>query len=312
MRIAFLILATFLCDPVLRAQEDTLRLTVLGYQWTTTHSTITFSWPGHANTSCSGSANVNGYISSTGNYSANGTSSDTCSTTYTPPTNQNIDIQKPVVFILADTNTSRMILTCTRNVRWSQCHALDPGPFLARNDHGHFEVQASFGKGKEEWIKFDVVQQTAISSQQSPTVQMQEAPVSIEAPKSESADTNSGFPVRWKSMTTGLVRTLRFQGEYIYGEAVLPDALAKAGVFFLMDVKKDGNKYVGKVNSHIVSAPAGGKSCSSESPIELSLVTPERIEGRVFSPPPNAKIDWDTCIYSSPADWQQFTWIPVS
>jgi hypothetical protein len=215
-------------------------------------------------------------------------------------------------FHFADTNTSRMILTCTRNVRWSQCHALDPGPFLARNDHGHFEVQASFGKGKEEWIKFDVVQQTAISSQQSPTVQMQEAPVSIEAPKSESADTNSGFPVRWKSMTTGLVRTLRFQGEYIYGEAVLPDALAKAGVFFLMDVKKDGNKYVGKVNSHIVSAPAGGKSCSSESPIELSLVTPERIEGRVFSPPPNAKIDWDTCIYSSPADWQQFTWIPVS
>jgi hypothetical protein len=113
-------------------------------------------------------------------------------------------------------------------------------------------------------------------------------------------------------MTTGLVRTLRFNGEYIYGETALPDAMAKAGVFFLMDVKKDGDKYVGKVNSHIVSSPNGGKSCSLVSPIELSLVTPERIEGRIFSPQPNAKIDWNACTYSPPADWQQFTWIPVS
>src|SRR5216684_3255332 len=102
MRTAILILAALLCGTVMSAQENTFRLTVLGYQWTTTHKTLTFSWPGYANTSCSGNANMNGYISSGGNVSASGTSSDTCSTTYTPPTNQNIDIQKPVVFILAD------------------------------------------------------------------------------------------------------------------------------------------------------------------------------------------------------------------
>ena len=62
-----------------------------------------------------------------------------------------------------------MVLTCTRNVRWSQCHALNPGMFLARNDNGHFEVQALLGKGKDEWIKFDVVQQTAITKQQPQT-----------------------------------------------------------------------------------------------------------------------------------------------
>jgi hypothetical protein len=292
MKTATMILTALLCGPVLRAQENTFRLTVLGYQWTTTHKTLTFSWPGYANTSCSGSSNMNGYVSGTGNISASGTSSDTCSTTYTPPTNQNIDIQKPVVFILADTDTSRMVLTCTRNVRWSQCHALNPGPFLARNDHGHFEVQATFGKGKEEWVKFDAVQQTAITQPQAAPAQASapqvEAPASIEAPKSEA---NAAAPTaRWKSLTTGTVRTLRFEGEYIYGEVVLSEAAAKAGNFGLMDLKKDGDKYVGKQNGKFVR-PDGGASCSWAWPIELTQVTPDRIEGRLFGPPPNTKVD---------------------
>jgi hypothetical protein len=311
MKSAILILATLLCGPVLWAQENTFRLTVLGYQWTTTHKTLTFSWPGHANTSCNGSGDMSGYISSGGNISASETSSNTCSTTYTPPTNENIDIQKPVVFILAETDDSRMVLTCTRNVRWSQCHALNPGMFSARNDHGHFEVQAEFAKGKDEWVKFDIVQQTAISRQQSQAPPVQEARASIEAPKSETTGSTPGFPARWKSMTSGVVRTLRFEGEYIYGETVLPDDAVKAGMFFLMDVKKDGDKYVGKTNGRVLSAP-GGKSCSVTWPIELTLVTPERIEGRGFTPPHNTKIDWNACTYSPPADWQTFTWIPVT
>lgn len=308
MKTAILILAAFLCRPVLQAQENTFRLNVLGYQWTTTHRTLTFSWPGYANTSCSGSANMSGNISSGGSISASGTSSDTCSTTYTPPTSQNIDIQKPVVFILADTETSRMVLTCTRNVRWSQCHALNPGPFLARNDRGHFEVQALLGKSKEEWVKFDVVQQTTISRQQAQTPPTQEARASIEAPKSEGTD--AGLPARWKSMTTGSVRTLRFEGEYIYGETVLSEAAAKAGAFTLMEVKKNGDKYMGKVNGRIVRSDSGA-SCEESWPIELTLVTPDRIEGRAFMPPPNTKVDWNGCTYSPPADWQPFSWIPV-
>jgi hypothetical protein len=203
-----------------------------------------------------------------------------------------------------------MILTCTRNVRWSQCHALNPGEFLGRNDNGHFEVQALFGKGKEEWIKFDVVQQTAIARQQPQAPPAQEAPASIEAPKSETAGANPGFPARWKSMTSGTIRTLRFEGEYIYGETVFPEAAAKAGAFGLMDVKKDGDKYVGKLNGRAIS-PDGSASCSVSWPFELTLVTPERIEGRAFSPPLNAKVDWTACTYSPPADWQSFTWIPV-
>lgn len=53
MKNAVLIFVAVLCGPVLWAQDNTFRLTVLGYQWTTTHRTLTFSWPGYANTSCS-------------------------------------------------------------------------------------------------------------------------------------------------------------------------------------------------------------------------------------------------------------------
>jgi hypothetical protein len=36
-------------------------------------------------------------------------------------------------------------------------------PERKKHDHGHFEIQALLGKDKDEWIKFDVVQQTAIT-----------------------------------------------------------------------------------------------------------------------------------------------------
>jgi hypothetical protein len=253
---------------------------------------------------------MNAYSSGGGNVYASGTTSDTCSTTYTPPTNQNIDIQKPVVFILADTDTSRLVLACTRNVRWSQCNALNPGTFLARIDHGHFEVQAVSAKGKEQWVKFDVVQQTATPRQEAPISQAQDTPASIEAPETGTSDGNSGYAKRWKSLTSGTVRALRFEGEYIYAEQILPESSAKAGVFFLWELKKEGDKYVGKINGRIVRAD-GGATCSMTAPAELTLVTKERIEGRSFSPPPNAKPDWNTCTYSPPAEWQSFTWIPV-
>lgn len=309
---SILVFTALLSSLTASGQENTFRLTVLAYEWTTTHKTLTFSWPGSSNTSCNGDTNVNGYVSGTGNFSANASSSDSCYTSYTPPSNQTIDIQKPVVFILADSDTSRMVLTCTRNVRWSQCHSLNPGSFLGRIDKGHFEVQGLSGKGKEEWVRFDVVQQTEIVKQQQP----QESPVqeiasSIESPKSEaSRDANNAYPTRWKSMVNGSIRTLRFEGEYIYGETIMREDVAKAGAYVLMDVKKAGDKYVGTTNWRLVSGP-GGKSCSGTSNIELTLVTPARIEGRTFSPSRDGKIDWDKCTFSPAPDWQPFSWIPV-
>ena len=106
------------------------------------------------------------------------------------------------------------------------------------------------------------------------------------------------------------MRTLRFEENYIYAESVLPDAVVKAGAFLLMDLKKNGEGYVGTENGKIVR-PDGGASCPVSWQVELTLVTPSRIEGRGFSPPANAKVDWNTCTFSPPLDWQSFTWIPV-
>lgn len=306
-RIIFLLAVSLFAASLMKAQENTFHINVLAYQWTTTHNALTFSWPGYANTSCNGSVNMNAYAAGAGNIYASGTASNSCSTTYTPPINQNIDVQKPVVFILADSETSRMILACTRNVVWSQCHALNPGTFLARNENGHFEVQAVSGKGKEEWIRFEVVQQTAIQPQEASA---QQTTTSIEAPTSDTSNANSGFPTRWKSLNSGTVRTLRAQGDYIYAEVLLPQAATEAGMFILTDTKKDGDKYVGKINERFVKA-AGGPTCTFANPIELTLVTPDRIEGRAFAPPIDARLDWNTCQYSAQADWQSFVWIPV-
>lgn len=313
MKKYILLLTALLCCPTLWAQGNTFRIDVLSYQWTTNHRTLTFTYPGSARTSCNGSSNANGYVSSQGYFDASGTSSSTCTTTYTPPTNQTIDIQKPVVFILADSETSRMVLTCTRNVAWSQCKGLNPGTFTARNDKGHFEVQYFSGKSKEEWVKFNIVQQTAISRpahQMTSQEQQSPAPASIEPPKPETTNaTDSGFPAHWKSMTSGRLWTVRFDGEYLYAEMVVSQAFAKAGGFMLINAKKDGDNYVGNENAQAVSS--SGRHCSMTVPFEFTMVTPQRIEGRAFAAPPNTQIDWNTCKNPAAPDWQPFVWIPV-
>ncbi len=111
-------------------------------------------------------------------------------------------------------------------------------------------------------------------------------------------------------MNTGTVRILRLEGDYIYAELILPEAAANAGTFMLTETKKDGDKYAGKTNGRVVKVQ-GGPSCPVSWPIEFTLVTPERIEGRSFTPPQNTKLDWEHCTFSPPADWQSFVWIPV-
>jgi hypothetical protein len=212
-----------------------------------------------------------------------------------------------------ETDTMRYLLSCRANL-FHKCFTLNVGDtYQAEPCGGSMCVHLVYGKhSKAAIIRYAIVETVGRPQPQPPPAQepplSKEAPPSIEAPKSAGA--NSGFPARWKSMMSGTIRTLRFEGEYIYGETVLSEAAVKAGAFALMDVKKDGDKYVGKVNGRLVRQD-GGASCSATRPIELTLVTPDRIEGRSFYPPLNAKIDWNTCTYALPANWQPFTWIPV-
>jgi len=139
----------------------------------------------------------------------------------------------------------------------------------------------------------------------------QEVPGSAAFPEPEKPAVNSGFPTRWKSMTTGSVRILRFEGDYIYGEVVVPEALARVGGGVEIMVKKEGNQYTGTVDARVVK-PDGGSACSESNPIELTSVTPTRIEGRAFGPPPGSGFDWSTCTHSISKQWNSFVWIPQS
>jgi hypothetical protein len=142
---------------------------------------------------------------------------------------------------------------------------------------------------------------------QPPPVAAREASASIDPPLS---NTNSGFSTRWKSLTSNSDRILRVEGDYIYAERIFPEDAAKAGMFSLTDFKKDGDRYTGKARVHILKT-AAGPACSFTLPVELTLVTTDRIEGREFVPPLGAKLDWNTCTYSTSSDWQDFVWIPV-
>lgn len=211
-----------------------------------------------------------------------------------------------------ETDTMRYLLSCRTNL-FHKCFTLNVGDtYPAEPCGGSMCVHLLQGKhlDKPAIIRYAIVETVAIARPQPQTPPTKEAPPSIEAPESETAGTGAGFPARWKSMTSGTIWTLRFEGEYIYGERVVSETAAKAGAFSLVEVKKDGDKYVGKVNSRVVRTD-GGASCSGTWPTELTLITPDRIEGRAFAPPLTAKIDWNTCSYALPADWQPFTWIPV-
>jgi len=123
---------------------------------------------------------------------------------------------------------------------------------------------------------------------------------------------------RWKSLASGTIRTLRFEGDYIYIETVWSEELRRLGVFTIAEVKKQGDKYTGTVRGKEVwweTNPYTGEkvvthSCVNELAIELTSVTPNRIEGRGFGPPQGAKLDKKKCTFSKSSVWQSFIWIP--
>jgi len=140
----------------------------------------------------------------------------------------------------------------------------------------------------------------------------QEVPGSVAAlPEPEKPAANSGFPTRWKSMSTGSVRILRFEGDYIYGEVVVPEALARLGGAVEIKLKKAGDQYTGTVDTRLVKYE-GGATCSESDRIELTSVTPTRIEGQALGPATGSKFDWSTCTHSIPNQWNSFVWIPQS
>ena len=127
----------------------------------------------------------------------------------------------------------------------------------------------------------------------------------------------TGFPTRWKSLTSGTVRVLRVEGDHVYVETILSEQARQMGGFSLADLKKDGERYVGSIRYRLVGRLItwGGlgycdSKCVFERSIEILSFTPSRIEGRIMAPADNSKLNCGKCRYSKEFAWQAFVWIP--
>jgi hypothetical protein len=137
-------------------------------------------------------------------------------------------------------------------------------------------------------------------------------PMTLDAMRASLAGTpdvfkSSSYPTMWKSLVSGVTRSLRFEGEYIYAENIIPEERRRLGFFALYELRKQGKGYSGVVRQGI---GCGTNVCSFEKPVEFTSVKADRIEGRGYGPPQDAKLDCKKCRYSKPDAWQNFTWIP--
>jgi S1-C subfamily serine protease len=139
--------------------------------------------------------------------------------------------------------------------------------------------------------------------------------------KTDVFKSSPGYPALWKSLSSGAIRKLRFEGDIIYAETVLTEEQRKFE-FDSYELKKDKDgSYKGTIRSGstcVYPAPAltwdYGKMrqnrCQFEKQVEFTSVTPNRIEGRASVPPADAKFDCKRCSYSKPNAWTPFVWIP--
>jgi S1-C subfamily serine protease len=135
--------------------------------------------------------------------------------------------------------------------------------------------------------------------------------------------TSQAFPTRWKSLSSGTTKTIRRDGDRLYVETILPDAAKNTGCFDLSQFEKRGDTYTGTNKSSCVCQYTKFKAFvgqvletnrfANESPIEITKITPTRIEGRAMQAPNGTKIDCEKGRYSKPVsewNWVTFAWIP--
>jgi hypothetical protein len=120
------------------------------------------------------------------------------------------------------------------------------------------------------------------------------------------------FPSRWKSMVSGVTRIVRLDPERIYLETVLPRDRKDRGDFVLAELSRAGNKFEGKERVHrsCRAAWTGWKSCTEELAIEITSLSPTRIEGSKETYPDDDKLRCRSCTHTKPPSRVPFVWIP--
>jgi Trypsin-like peptidase domain len=131
---------------------------------------------------------------------------------------------------------------------------------------------------------------------------------------------DESFPTHWRSLESGTSKIIRRDGDRIYVETVLPDAKKNAGCFTLADLKGKGDFFSGTVRTGCVCQYTRGlgeyartftNRFALETTIEITKLSPTRIEGRTMVPPKDSKLDCHKGTYTKPPnEWEEFVWIP--
>ena len=106
--------------------------------------------PGSADTTCTGSGN---WFGDTWHGNAS------CNTQYTPAQSVPITWQHFTIYNLVETNSSYIVLGCTRNWAWSKCSYLIPGnTFPFEDKKGKISIKGHrAGKDKEQSLDLDII-----------------------------------------------------------------------------------------------------------------------------------------------------------
>ena len=96
----------------------------------------------------------------------------------------------------------------------------------------------------------------------------------------------SVFPSRWKSLSSGTIKVVRIDGDYVYVETLFPED-QQPPRFNAAELKKTGDKYVGTTRSGgpcsyvgftpFVGMNEKGNNCSFQFAIEITALNPTRI-----------------------------------
>jgi len=112
----------------------------------------------------------------------------------------------------------------------------------------------------------------------------------------------------WTSMTNGHDYKVRIDGDYIYIQWInLPPALQSTAAFTRCELKKSGDKWIGKSVSNFPHAfRSGAKWCRLETDIEIDKISDSRIEGVALA---WTSMNVGKCQPERP-ERKQFIWIP--
>jgi len=131
---------------------------------------------------------------------------------------------------------------------------------------------------------------------------------------------SESLATRWKSLMSGKTKIVRRDGERIYIETALSDAEKNAGCFDMADLQRKGDVFSGAGRYSCVCQYTRGLGAyartltnrfTAQYEIEISKLSPTRIEGKVTQVPKDSKLDCSKGAYSKPpSEWKEFTWIP--